>query len=183
MDARTNKSRKKIIQAGLKLFIQNEDSTLVDVAKEAEVGRATVYRQFKHKGALQEEIALHCLDRFDEVNVSVENNAKDSLDAIKLVFENTLPLYEEFAFLQRYEKMFQESEKLQLRIQEQDNEIRELIRLAKDEGLLSKHFSVDWVFYFFEGLLYAGYKTSHLDNYSSVQAAHLAFLSFKSGVA
>ncbi len=183
MDARTNNSRKKIIQSGLKLFIQNEDSTLVDVAKRAEVGRATVYRQFKHKEALQEEIALYCLDRFDEVNMSVENKAKDSLDAIRLVFENTLPLYEEFAFLQKFEKMFQKSEKLQVRMQQQDNEIRELIKLAKDEGLLSKHFCVDWGFYFFEGLLYAGYKMSHLDNYSSGKAAHLAFLSFKSGVA
>lgn len=76
MDARTNNSRKKIIQSGLKLFIQNEDSTLVDVAKRAEVGRATVYRQFKHKEALQEEIALYCLDRFDEVNMSVEIKLK-----------------------------------------------------------------------------------------------------------
>lgn len=76
------------------------------MAKRAEVGRATVYRQFKHKEALQEEIALYCLDRFDEVNMSVENKAKDSLDAIRLVFENTLPLYEEFAFCKSSRRCF-----------------------------------------------------------------------------
>jgi AcrR family transcriptional regulator len=146
------------------------------------VGRATVYRQFKDKHELQALIAWYCLDRFDAANILVEKHAKDPLDAIRLVIQNIIPLYSELTFLNKFERPLKSNDELQLKMQQQDNEIRDLIDLAVNQGLICDKYTVDWVFYFFEGLLWAAYKTSQLGSHSSAKAADLAFSSFKNGV-
>ncbi|WP_371195954.1 TetR/AcrR family transcriptional regulator [Glaciecola sp. SC05] len=182
MDIRAIRSRRAIMQAGLKLFIQNKESTLVDIAKDAQVGRATVYRQFDDKESLQEAIGLYCLDRFDDVNKHLEKQAQDSLDAIRLILQNTLPLYLEFTFLNKFESVLVHSKKFQFRMKKQDDELRSLISLALDQGRLNNSYSVEWIFCYFEGLIWAGYKAIQSGEYTSKQAAELAFGSFKNGV-
>lgn len=182
MDIRTIRSRKAIIQAGLKLFIQNEDSTLVDIAKAADVGRATLYRQFKTREDLQECIGLHCLDRFDEVNVDVEAQARNPMDALRLILQNLLPLYPEFTFLSKFEVVLKRCKTLKSRMREQDDELRDLISLNLQQGFISDEYSVDWVFFFFEGLLWTGYQAIRSGHCDSAQAATLAFQTFVHGV-
>ena len=182
MDARTIRSKQAIIQAGLKLFIQNEDATLVDIAKAAGVGRATLYRQFKTKEDLQESIGLYCLERFDEVNLNLEEQSSNPLDALRLVFQNTLLLYSEFTFLSKFEIFLTSSEKLQTRMRAQDDELRDLISLNLKHGFICDTYSVDWVFFFFEGLLWAGYQAIRSGHCDSAQAAALAFQTFNHGV-
>jgi AcrR family transcriptional regulator len=182
MDVRAIRSRQAIIQAGLNLFIQNEDSTLVDIAKAADVGRATLYRQFKTREDLQESIGLYCLDRFDEVNLNVETQASNPMDALRLVLQNILLLYSEFTFLSKFEIFLTSSEKLQSRMRAQDDELRDLISLNLKQGFICDTYSVDWVFFFFEGLLWAGYQAIRSGRYDSAQAAALAFQTFNHGV-
>jgi AcrR family transcriptional regulator len=182
VDVRTLRSRQAIIEAGLTLFLHNDDATLVDIAKAANLGRATVYRQFTHKEQLQEAIALYCLDRFDEVNGDVEARATDDLDAIRLVLQNTLPLFAEFEFLRKSERFLSNNSEFQARSQTQNDELRDLINLAMKHGLLNDTFSVEWIFHLFEGLLWAGYQATQSGICSSAQAAELAFHSFINGV-
>ncbi|MBU1435902.1 TetR/AcrR family transcriptional regulator [Paraglaciecola sp.] len=183
MDVRAIRSRQAIIQAGLKLFIQNEDSTLVDIAKAADVGRATVYRQFKSREDLQESIGLYCLDRFDDINQNIEAQASNPMDAIRLVLQNILLLYSEFTFLSKFESLLTSSEKLQSRMRAQDDELRDLISLNLKQGFIRDTYSVDWVFFFFEGLLWAGYQAIRSGHFDPLQAAALAFHTFNHGVA
>jgi AcrR family transcriptional regulator len=182
MDARAIRSRQAIIQTSLILFIQNEDSTLVDVAKASNVGRATVYRQFKSKEELQECIGLYCLDRFDDINKHIEKQARDSLDAIRLVLQNTLLLYSEFTFLSKFENFLKNSPNLQSRMEAQNDELRDLLTLTLKQGFISNKYSVEWVFCFFEGLLWAGYQAVRSGFFDSEQASALAFNAFKHGV-
>ena len=182
MDVRTLRSRQAIIEAGLTLFIHNDDSTLVDIAKVAKVGRATVYRQFTHKEQLQEAIGLYCLDRFDEVNGDVEARAIDSLDAIRLILQNTIPLFAEFEFLRKSERLLANNSEFQARSQMQNDELRELIELALKHGFLNDAFSVEWILHLFDGLLWAGYQATQSGICSPAQAAEFAFYSFKNGV-
>lgn len=182
MDTRTLRSRQAIIQAGLTLWLNNDDSTLVDIAKVAKVGRATIYRQFADKERLQVAIALYCLDRFDEVNSHVEAEATDALDAIRLILKNTLPLFAEFTFLSKSERLLSNNSKFQIRLQAQNDELRDLINQALKQGLLNDKFSAAWIFHLFEGVLWAGYQALETGLCSPTQAAELAFSSFKSGV-
>lgn len=182
MDIRILKSKQAIIQAGLTLFNHSDDSTLVDIAKAANVGRATVYRQFAHKEQLQVAIALYCLDRFDEANSHVEAQAIDSLDAIRLILKNSIPLFAEFAFLSKRERLLIDNGEFQARAEKQNDELRDLIKIASTQGFIDKKFSVDWIFHLFEGLLWTGYQATQSGIYDSAQAAELAFYSFKNGV-
>ena len=60
-DARTVKSQQALIQSGLILLNKNKGISLSDIAKEANVGRATLYRLYDSKEALVEAIAVWCL--------------------------------------------------------------------------------------------------------------------------
>jgi hypothetical protein len=74
------------------------------------------------------------------------------------------------------------SSEFQARVQAQNDELRELIDLALKHGHLNDGFSVEWIFHLFEGVLWAGYQATQSGACSPVQAAELAFSSFKNGV-
>ena len=47
LDARIKRSRTAIIEAGLECLNQNNEASLTDIANQAGVGRATLYRLFE----------------------------------------------------------------------------------------------------------------------------------------
>ncbi|KPH64652.1 hypothetical protein AMS58_10905 [Pseudoalteromonas porphyrae] len=182
MDVRISRSKQLIIQAGLKLFLQNADATLVDIAKHANVGRATVYRHFESKEILQKAIAFYCLERFDSVNKDVDRQAKDHLDALRLILKNTMPLFAEFSFLSKMEQVLIDDADFQARSKQQNDEMRELISLVIKHKKISDNFSVSWVFHLFEGLLWVGYQAIHSGEHSPESASNLAYATFLNGV-
>ena len=118
-DARTLKSQQALIQAGLKLLNKNNEITLSDVAKEAGVGRATLYRLYENKEALVEAISLYCLQTFEEITQPIEKKAKSCLHAFDMMFELIMPFTEESQFLAGLEYFSEFSPKIEKIIEKQ----------------------------------------------------------------
>ena len=181
-DARTLKSQRALIDAGLKLLNKNKEITLSDIAKEAGVGRATLYRLYSSKEALIEEIALDCLQTFDQVTKPIDKLAKSYLHAFELLFELTMPLTEQMQFLATLEYFAEQSEKIALIVEQQTQEMNTLIDNAKRYKEINKDLPNSWLLNLIDGLFYAGWAQQKEQGFNAKQASELAFRSFSATV-
>ena len=182
VDARIVKSQQALVLAGLKLINKNKEISLSDVAKEAGVGRATLYRLYSSKEALIEAIALHCLNAFEVATNPIEQLATSTMHAFELLFELTMPLTDESQFLMSLDYFADDIPQVNDIIAKQDEELWDLIEEAKQAGQLEKSLPSSWVLNLIEGLYYAGWVQQQEYQASAKQAAALAFQSFSRAV-
>lgn len=182
LDPRARRTREALINAGLTLFIKNHEAKLTDVAQLAEVGRATLYRQFDTKEALLESIALECIERFDEACKPIDTQAKSAVDAIRLMFLYCLPLTSELQFLTQLDSYLSQNSKLMKVYDKQRQEMAELIDEAKKEGALCDTMPTDWIIEVIDGLMYSLYLTRQRTEMTDEQAAMLAFTTLMKGI-
>ena len=105
LDARAQRSRDALLKSGLALLNSNKEASLSEIATHANVGRATLYRQFETREQLVKEIAIYCLKSLDKACEPIDKKAKSAVDAIRLMFEYTLPLNQELQFLMQLDSL------------------------------------------------------------------------------
>lgn len=182
VDARIQKSQHALVLAGLKLINENKEISLSDIAKEAGVGRATLYRIFSSKEALIEEIALYCLNAFEDATQSIDKLATSSIHAFELLFEFAMPLTDESQFLFSLDYFSEEIPKVSQIIDKQDRELCELIDYAKRKGEIDKSLPTSWILNYVEGLFYTGWIQQKQFNTSVQESAKLAYKCFSRSV-
>lgn len=178
-DARTVKSQQALIRSGLVLLNKNKGISLSDIAKEANVGRATLYRLYDSKEALIEAIAVWCLEQFDSATQHIEKEARSHMQAIQMMFDALMPFTEEFRFIAELEYFSGCSDKIERIIEQQDTELRQLIDDAKRHGEIDKGMPTTWLLHLVDGLFYTGYYQQEKAGFSAKQAAELAYESFR----
>ena len=178
-DARTIKSQQALIKAGLKLLNKNKEITLSDIAKEAGVGRATLYRLYENKEAIVEAIALYCLQKFEEVTQPIDDSARSCLHAFEMLFELVMPLNDESQFLAELEYFSKGSAKIDEIIEQQEQELSQLIDTGKTEGVIDKGLPNSWLLNYVDALFYTGWCQQKQHGFSAKQSSDLAFECFK----
>ena len=180
-DARIRRSRRALIEAGRDLLNQNYETSLSDIARQADVGRTTLYRLFQNKGELTTAIALDCLEAFDHATAHIESEAESALDAIRLLFRATMPLHAEMQFLMNLDYFEWDDPELDRIYQRQNEEICALIELAKQEGSIDKNLPTDWLVHALEAYFYPAWMLREAAGYSDDRLAELAFRGFSRG--
>lgn len=177
-DARTAKSEQALIQAGLKLLNKNKEITLSEIAKEAGVGRATLYRLYDNKEALVEAIALFCLKKFEEVTAPIEKSAQSCLHAFEMMFKLIMPFTDESQFLASLEYFSEYSPKIKKIIEQQNKELITLIDSGKSLGEIDKSLPTSWLLNYVDALFYTGWCQQKQHDFSPKQASDLAINCF-----
>lgn len=179
VDARVQKSKQALIDAGLKLININKEISLRDIATEAGVGRATLYRLFSSKEALVEEIAVYCLQKIDDASAPIEQKSRSNIHAFELMFQYLMPMTDEFQFLLSLDYFADEIPQVQSIIDRQDQDLYAFINSAKEDGEITKKMPTTWIANFIEGLFYAGWVQQKEHGANVEEAADLAFTCFK----
>ncbi|MFQ6083887.1 MAG: TetR/AcrR family transcriptional regulator [Candidatus Aminicenantia bacterium] len=81
--------KKQILKAGIKVFVQKglEGATIQDVAREAELGRATIYYYYPSKKVILREILIRGINNFFEELTKDLEKAKNEIDMVeKIIF-------------------------------------------------------------------------------------------------
>ncbi len=183
IDLRIQKSQAAIIKAGMQLLSKNSEASLSDIAREAEVGRTTLYRLYDTKEQLIKAIAMHCLEAFDKATEQVESEAKSGLHAFHLMFKAIFPLSAEMEFLMKLGDLEADDPEIAAIYQRQTSDIAELVEYAKAEGSLSKDTSTAWIVNLVDGLLYTAWLTKNESPMDNDALADLAFHTFCNGIA
>lgn len=90
-DARHLKTREKILSAATRTLCSSPTASLVDIAREADIGRTTLHRYFPTRAALHEALTERALDRLDAVFARVDFEQPLAVALNQLVIE-CLPL-------------------------------------------------------------------------------------------
>jgi AcrR family transcriptional regulator len=90
-DARHSRTTEKILAAATRTLTSNARASLADVAREAGVGRTTLYRYFPTRDALQAAMTARALERLEEVFAGVDFE-QPFADAVAQLVNECLPL-------------------------------------------------------------------------------------------
>lgn len=157
VDIRIQRSRAALISAGRELLRKNGDATLSDIAGHAGVGRTTLYRLFETKEDLIKAIAIDCMEAFDRATQHLEREARSAMDAFRLTFHAIIPLDAELEFLMKLGDLADDDPELLSIYQKQQDDMAELVELAKQEGSIARLIPTRWIVNYLEGLFYTAW--------------------------
>lgn len=182
MDARAERSRNALLTAGMALLNQNKDATLSDIATHAGVGRATLYRQFETREQLIKEIAVLCLQDFDEATKAIDSEAKTAQRAFEMLFSAIMPFTEQLKFLMNLGSLAEDDAEVQQIYQTQQKELGELVEWGKADKIIDKKLPSQWVVCLLDGLLYSAWLMTDEHEMSHQQASELAVQTLLKGI-
>jgi AcrR family transcriptional regulator len=143
-DARDN--REAILAAARALFADSADVAMVQVARRAGVGQATLYRNFPSRGALAAEILDESVDRIVAMAAEHAGQADAFFVLLRGLIDSMVNLYGVAVLARR-------DAETDAHLQESRQRIRELLKDplcdAKAAGTLRRDVSVDDVFLLF----------------------------------
>jgi AcrR family transcriptional regulator len=143
-DARDN--REAILAAARALFADSADVAMVQVARRAGVGQATLYRNFPSRGALAAEILDESIDRIAALAAEHAGQADAFFVILRGLIDSMVNLYGVAALARR-------DAETDSHLQDTRQRIRELLKEplcdAKEAGTLRRDVSLDDVFLMF----------------------------------
>lgn len=182
IDPRAARSRQALLSTGLTVLIANREASLTEIAQQAGVGRATVYRQFETRESLLKAIAIDCVDRMERVTADIESEATSGLDAFRLLFLYLAPFTQEMQFLMHLDYHFPNDEQdLEKEYQRQQAKVLELISHAQTNKEIRQDLPAAWIVNLIDGLFLAGWMQQE-SGASAEEAADLMYTSFVNGL-
>lgn len=181
-DARANRSRNALINAGIQLLIKNPGASLKEVAEFAGVGRATLYRHFETREQLIQEIAIECLDETNKVMAPVLINQTSAKDTLSDMFRVLMPMADRYHFLLSLWSIAQGDEQVDAIYQQQLLSLYQLIEAGKAEASIRQDLSTDWILVTIDTMIYGGWWLISEGKSSPEEAAENALITLFNGV-
>lgn len=181
-DARANRSREALINAGIQLFIRNPKASLKDVAEFANVGRATLYRHFETREQLIQEIAQESLQLTDTVMAPIKAKKLSGKDSLKAMLHALMPMADRYHFLLSLWSIAEGDEQVLQMYNRQLEELYILIERARSEGDINAVLSTDWIIVTIDSLIYAGWWLVGEGKCTPQQAAEQSITTLFSGI-
>lgn len=164
-------SRKRILKASRKLFSQKgyEETMMEDIAKKAEVSKATIYNYFPNKESLLIGTVDEVLDRVESLVKSEFTDCENSEQKIKLALGEFISASVDYLGLSRRITYLNSCEDSPLYATRKKTLklLKELVIDAQNEGLFLSDIDADDIVDVIMGIyLIAQFEWSHIDKYS-----------------
>ena len=181
-DARANRSRQALINAGIQLLIQHPGAFLKEVAEAAGVGRATLYRHFDTREQLIQEIALESLEMTDTAMAPVHARNGTARETLCDMFRVLMPMADRYHFLLSLWSLAEEDKQVNDIYQQQLERLHELIERGKQQGSIRSDLNSDWVMVMIDTMIYSGWWLIGEGKCDAEQAANNAISTLLSGI-
>ncbi|TQV87158.1 TetR/AcrR family transcriptional regulator [Aliikangiella coralliicola] len=156
-DARSVRSRQALLDAGIELLLRNPAATLSEIAAHANVGRATLYRQFESKEQLIQELAIESLEMTSAVIAPVKNRKLSAKATLEEIFKAVMPLADKYHFLLSIWNIAEKDDEVIAIYNQQLTELASLIERGKKEGTINKNLDTSWIVCVIDSLIYSGW--------------------------
>ncbi|WP_420590464.1 TetR/AcrR family transcriptional regulator [Bacterioplanoides sp.] len=156
-DARANRSRQALLDAGIQLLLKNPGASLSQVAEHAGVGRATLYRHFDTREQLIQEIAQDALIQTEELMVPIREAELSGRETVEKMFHALMPMADRFHFLLSLWSIAGDDAEVQQIYNQQLQDLYLLVERMRAEGQVSSGLTTDWVLVTIDTLIYAGW--------------------------
>lgn len=181
-DARAQRSRRALLDAGIELLIQNPHASLSQIASHAGVGRATLYRHFETREQLIQSLAKESLELTDLAMAPSKQKELTGKTALLAMFRAIMPLADRYHFLLNLWDIANNDEHVMAIYEQQLLELSKLVEQGKQQGELNADLSTSWIVCSIDSLIYAAWWLMGHEGISAEQAANNAITTFFNGV-
>ena len=179
-DPRYERSRRALMQTAIGVFLENPTASMTDIAREAGIGRATLYRHFKSREELVQALALESLQITNELLQPIEDLAVDAGSRIQQGLRAVMQAADRFHFLLLLWNISSQDAAVMKIYQQQLDSLSSLIDAGKKEGSIDETLDTLWIIYLVDSLVYAGWWAVREKTLTSEQAGeHAAKVLFR----
>lgn len=181
-DPRANRSRKALLDAGVALLTENTDASLTQIADKAGVGRATLYRHFKTREDLINELVRESLQMTESVVEPLQLEQQTGHDAITMIVKAVMPLADRYHFLLSLWHFSENNPEINAVYQAQLGKLAGHVARARSEGTIHPNLTDDWIVACIDSHLYMGWWMVRNMGISVDSATEQALISLFQGI-
>lgn len=149
------KSTQKVLEKARKVLVKNPAATLQDIARSADIGRATLYRHFANREDLIEALALMTFEESDEAFEKIIGRSMTATQVLRETVSTYILMGDRYYFV-GLSSSFMTSRKVRERYETQVQGLYQLIEMVKEEGGIRADMPTTWVASFIDALILSG---------------------------
>jgi AcrR family transcriptional regulator len=180
MPKRETTSRRALLDSAVILLTENPGASFIEVAKKASIGRATLYRHFSTREDLIHALSLESIEATDRTASDIMNRSTTATEALYLMLESMISLGDRYCFLIRLPELG--DEKIDAEMNRQNDELRQLIEAAQEEGGIDPTLPPLWISSVFNGLIYTAWDSLSRGELREADLKVLITRTFKRGL-
>ena len=174
-------AKQTLLQSAVAILAYNPGASLQDIASQAGVGRATLYRHFSSREALVRELALAAIAAIDQVTAQVREQELPAKEALLAFLEGVVPLGDRFHFLVSESSAYTDPE-VSTAYERQMQELDDFVTTLKKEGVVALDIPNAWVSTTIDMLIWAGWSAVESGDIARNDAAKLAYRTLTQGL-
>lgn len=181
-DPAPTKIQQTLLQNLTPVLACNPGASLSEIAKQAGVGRATLYRHFASRDALVKAVAMAAIAAFDQASAEVVAQNLNAGDALLAFLTKVIPLGDRFHFL-AIEPVAYNDPEVATAYARQLQELDAFITTLKQEGFIALDIPTAWVATAIDSLIWSAWSTVQSGDIAPNDAAALAYRTLIQGLA
>jgi len=174
-------TEERILEGAVRALSVNPNATVDQIAAEARVGRATIFRHFESRAGLLRALARRAIAETDRVTREAMVQACTATDALRLATKAVVGAGESYRFLEAATELRDEPE-VAGAYERQMSELADLVRASRREGFIRPDVPLAWVVASIDGLIWAACRTVGDGELGRVQAQDLVWDTITSGL-
>lgn len=178
MPKKETKARRALLDSATVLLAENPGASFIEIAENAGIGRATLYRHFPTREDLIRTLSLEAIEAIDDVSKEIAKKTANPMEMLLLSFEGIIPLGDRYNFLYHLPEV--DDPEIKRRLAKQEDELFYLIRAAQLAGDISNEIPTDWACSMYNAILYSAWDLQNRKNLPLTQIIGLSITSFQS---
>ena len=154
-DLRIKKSTRALLDASFTVLLNNPHASLSEIASQAGVGRATLYRHYPTREHLIAAIAVESLQLLQQAITPINEAGLTGLKAVQALVEQLLPLANRFHFLQMVWTLIEMDQQVWQLYSQQMAMIKQWVIEGQVEGEINQNLTPLWVVTVIDSLMYS----------------------------
>ncbi|MEM9771094.1 MAG: TetR/AcrR family transcriptional regulator [Cyanobacteria bacterium P01_D01_bin.73] len=176
-----SKAKQSLLTATASVLASNPGASLSQIAAQAGVGRATLYRHFPSREALVRDLAMEAIAAIDQVTAEVTAQNLPTDKALLGFLRGVVPLGDRFHFLVVEASAYKDPE-VKAAYDRQISELEAFVAQLKQDGVIAADVPNAWVTVVMDSLIWAAWSAVSNGDLARNDAAELTYRTFLNGL-
>ncbi|MBU0483597.1 MAG: TetR/AcrR family transcriptional regulator [Proteobacteria bacterium] len=179
---RQKRTREKVINLAMQVLAKNPTASLNEIAEAAEVGRATLFRYFKSRKQLIQELVVEADRKLEDATRPIIEKNLSARDTLEEFVKVLVPLGASFHFLNS-EQLHSEGSGIEDLYRNQLVRLKVLSKRLRAEKVVATDIPLVWIAAVLDNLIYTAWVTVLDGDIAPNDAPGLVLFSFLNGFA
>ncbi|MEM9007964.1 MAG: TetR/AcrR family transcriptional regulator [Cyanobacteria bacterium P01_F01_bin.86] len=176
-----SKSKQTLLITAAAVLARNPGASLGEIAAQAKIGRATLYRHFPSRDVLIRELSMAAIAAIDQVTADIKSQNLSADEALLAFFQGVVPLGDRFHFLVT-ETLACQHPDVKTAYDRQLNELYEFVTQLKQAGVIAPEIPNTWVTTVIDALIWTAWSAVDSGDLARNDAAALTYRTLLTGL-